>query len=330
MKRRTFLSGALGLSVAGGGALWMQRKQDNKLQSYTSAGIAFGTTISIQVLHHNARHAHAALDAAMAAVKQVDLLMSLHRADSQLSQLNREGRLDNPDAQFVQVLQSAQKLARLTDGAFDVTMQPLWVAASESEAATQADDSSKALALVDWRKLSVSNERILLSQTGMAVTVNGLAQGFGVDQALQALHQHGVQHALLDTGEFGTLGQRADGNAWTLGIRDPRHADQLVQALRMDGRRMATSGDYETRFSNDFSRHHIFDPHSGNSPTELASVTVLAPTGMLADGLSTAFMVMGVEKSLALAAQLDQVDVLCIDKQGKQTRTKNFPAVLSA
>ena len=328
MKRRTFLSGALGLSVAGGGALWMQLKQDSTLQSYTLAGIAFGTTISIQVLHHNARYAHSALDAAMAAVKQVDLLMSLHRADSQLSQLNRQGRLDNPDAQFVQVLQSAQKLARLTDGAFDVTVQPLWEAASE--AAAQADDSNKALALVDWRKLSVSNERILLSQTGMAVTVNGLAQGYGVDQALQALQQHGVQHALLDTGEFGTLGQRADGSAWTLGIRDPRHAEKLVQALPLDGRRMATSGDYETRFSHDFSRHHIFDPRSGNSPTELASVTVLAPTGMLADGLSTAFMVMGVEKSLALAAQLNQVDVLCIDKQGKQTRSKNFPAVRSA
>lgn len=324
MKRRTFLSGALGLSVAGAGGLWLQSKHDSKLRSYTAADIAFGTTISLQVLHHDAGLAHAALDAAVSAVKQVDALMSLHRSGSQLSQLNQHGRYDQPDARFVQVLQQAQELARLSDGAFDVTVQPLW------EAATHADTSTQALALVDWRKLSVSHERILLSQQGMAVTVNGLAQGYGVDQALQALQQHGIQHALLDTGEFGTLGQRIDGKAWTLGIRDPRHADQLVQALPLDGRRMATSGDYETRFSDDFSRHHIFDPHSGNSPTELASVTVLAPSGLLADGLSTAFMVMGVEKSLALAAQFDAVDVLCIDKQGRQSRSKYFPAALKA
>lgn len=324
MKRRTFLSGALGLSAAGAGGLWWQLKQDRQLQSYAAVGIAFGTTISIQVLHRDASLAQTALDAAMAAVKQIDALMSLYRADSQLSQLNLHGRFDHPDARFVQVLQTAQDLARRTDGAFDVTVQPLW------EAATQAGGNNKALAVVDWRKLSVSNERILLSEPGMAVTLNGLAQGYGLDQAIQVLQQHGIQHALLDTGEFGALGQRADGKAWTLGIRDPRHTNQLVQALPLDGRRMATSGDYETRFTDDFSRNHIFDPHSGNSPSELASVTVLAPSGLLADGLSTAFMVMGAQRSLSLAAQFDRVDLLCIDKQGKETRSAYFPALLAA
>lgn len=324
MKRRTFLSGALGVSIAGAGGLWLQLKQDGKLQSFAAAGIAFGTTISMQVLHHDARVAQAALDAAMAAVKQVDALMSLHRADSQLSQLNQHGHINQPDARFVHVLQTAQELAARTDGAFDVTVQPLW------DANVNADTSDKALALVDWRKLSLSSESINLSQQGMAVTLNGLAQGYGVDQALQVLQQHGIQHALLDAGEFGTLGQRADGTTWTLGIRDPRHADKLAQVLAMDGRRMATSGDYETRFSDDFKRHHIIDPLSGNSPSELASVTVLAPTGLLADGLSTAFMVMGAQRSLALAAQLDAVDVLCIDKQGKQSRSAMFPANLTS
>jgi thiamine biosynthesis lipoprotein len=324
MKRRTLLSGALGFSLAGAGGLWLTLQRDSKLQSYAAADIAFGTTISMQVLHHDASAAHVALAAAVAAVKQVDFLMSLHRPDSQLSLLNRHGHFDQPDARFVHVLQTAQELALRTDGAFDVTVQPLW------EAAVHAESGNNALSLVDWRKLSVSRERIQLSQAGMGVTLNGLAQGYGVDQALQVLQQHGIQHALLDTGEFGTLGQRADGKPWALGIRDPRHADQLAQMLAMDGRRMATSGDYETRFTDDFRQHHIFDPHSGSSPTELASVTVLAPTGLLADGLSTAFMVMGAEQSLALAAQFDRVDLLCIDKQGKQSRSAHFPTPLSA
>jgi thiamine biosynthesis lipoprotein len=93
----------------------------------------------------------------------------------------------------------------------------------------------------------------------------------------------------------------------------------------MDGRKVATSGDYATFFSSDFVHHHIFDPARGDSPPELASVTVVAPTGILADGLSTAFMVMGANKALALAAQLQDVDVMLIDKNGAIRKTAHFP-----
>ena len=85
----------------------------------------------------------------------------------------------------------------------------------------------------------------------------------------------------------------------------------------MDGRSLATSGDYETYFTPDFIHNHIFDPATGDSPKALASVTVAAPTGLLADGLSTALFVMGPKKSLQLLATLPQVDALLIDKNGK-------------
>jgi thiamine biosynthesis lipoprotein len=93
----------------------------------------------------------------------------------------------------------------------------------------------------------------------------------------------------------------------------------------MDGRKVATSGDYETFFSPDFVHHHIFDPKTGDSPLELASVTVVAPTGILADGLSTAFMVMGSDKALALTAKLHDVDTLLIHKNGLIRKSPNFP-----
>jgi thiamine biosynthesis lipoprotein len=91
--------------------------------------------------------------------------------------------------------------------------------------------------------------------------------------------------------------------------------------LEMDGRCVATSGDYATAFTADFSRHHIFDPATGASPSELAAVTVAAPSGMLADGLSTAFMVMGAQRALTLAAGMDGVDLVAIDKQGRRWRS---------
>ncbi len=317
MKRRTLLKATLGSAALGAGAWWAARE---RLQEYSTAGLAFGTTVSLRVLHDDEAGARAALADAMRAVQDVDRLMSLHRPDSQLSALNRDGRLAAPDARVVAVLREAQAVAQATGGAFDATVQPLWLAATGKLGADTA------LRRVDWRRLRVRDDEIRID-TGMAVTLNGIAQGYGVDVALAALRAHGVAHALLDTGEFATLGARDDGQPWTLAIRDPRDAQGIAHLLAADGRCLATSGDYGTSFSADFSRHHIVDPKTGASPQELASVSVLAPTGMQADALSTACMVMGTERSLRLARALPGVDVLCIAKDGSVRRSEGFASL---
>lgn len=319
MKRRTILKAALGGVALGGGAWWATREG---MREFSTAGMAFGTTVSLRVLHADEQVARGALRAAMTALHDIDRLMSLYRRDSELSRLNRTGELRAPDPRFVEVLRAAQATSQLTGGAFDATVQPLW------DAAIEQADPKRALTRVDWRKLEVGDDRVHLHGHGMAVTLNGIAQGYGVDVALAALHAQGIAHALLDTGELATLGRRDDGQPWTLAVRHPRDEHKSVHVLAADGRALATSGDYETVFSADFSRHHIFDPKTGKSPQELASVSVLAPTGMQADALSTSFMVMGAEKSLQLARSLANVDLLCIAKSGAVQRTAGFPASL--
>lgn len=318
MKRRTILSAALGAATLGIGGWWGVRA---RLQEFATGGTVFGTTVSLRALHDDEAGARTALSAAMDALYGIDRLMSLHRSDSALSQLNRDGVLNHPDTRLVAVLQAAQMTASMTDGAFDVTVQPLWAAASGRT------DAAAALTRVDWRKLAVSAAQVRLHEPGMAVTLNGIAQGYGADVALHTLRAHGIEHALLDTGEFASLGQRDDGQPWTLAVRDPRNPQAFAHVLSADGRCLATSGDYASYFSADFSRHHIVDPKTGVSPQELASVSVLAPNGMQADALSTACMVLGMEKSLQLAARLPEVDVLCIAKSGEMRRSGGFPDV---
>ncbi len=315
MKRRTVLTAMLGLPVLGATGLWLREPQ---LRSYTDAGIVFGTTVSMTVLHENETVARAALSSAFTALRAVDALMSVYRADSQVGRLNQVGWLYQPDPRLVQVLDTAQHLSRLTDGAFDVTVQPLWHAANAQQPVLPA------LSRVDWRKLDVSDRELRLRETGMALTLNGIAQGYGADQALAALKRHGIRHALLDTGELASLGTNETGDPWSLAVRDPRDENRYAQVLAADGRCLASSGDYATRFTDDFSQHHIVDPHTGSSPTELAAVSVLAPSGLLADGISTACMVLGTMKSLALAASLKDVDVLCITKAGVMHRSPGF------
>jgi thiamine biosynthesis lipoprotein len=297
---------------------------------YTGAALAFGTTVSVTVRHADEAVARRAIDAALAAVKRVQRLMSIHDAGSEVFRLNRDGVLNAPAPELLAVLRHARDLSQLTNGAFDITVQPLWQASRQAFGQGRPPSQAErehARALVGWRHVEASRERVLLRKRGMRITLNGLAQGYAADLALRAVRQHGVAHALLDTGEFASAGAAED-RPWTLGVPDPRAPGRMAASFALDGRSVATSGDDEAAFTRDFVHHHIFDPATGGSPAELASVTVLAPTALEADGLSTAFMVMGARCAHSLAARLGGVDLLTIDKRGQAWRSPGFPGPL--
>ncbi|GJI99397.1 FAD:protein FMN transferase [Duganella caerulea] len=324
MKRRTFIASAVG--AIGGVSACAWRGSDTL---HRGAALAFGTTISISVVHEDAELAGRAIADGLKAAQTIDHLMSIYHPGSQVYQLNRDGILARPDARLLEVLNQAAQLSHLSAGAFDVTVQPLWRLYSESAARGGLPSDAerrRAQALVGWRQLEIGDAAIRFRREGMALTLNGLAQGYAADQALAAVQAHGIRHALLDTGEFVARGRQSLSHPWILGVRDPRDANALAATLYAQGCSVATSGDYECTFTPDYKHHHIFDPAAGDSPDELASVTVLAPNAMLADGLSTAFMVMGWERASALASRLPAVDLMAIDKQGREKRSAGFPS----
>ena len=123
-----------------------------------------------------------------------------------------------------------------------------------------------------------------------------------------------------------TLGGKARGEAWTVGIQHPRRDDAYLRWRSCEGRCLATSGDYATAFGSDRRDHHIFDPHTGRSPQELASVSVVAPTATQADALSTALFVLGADGGLALLEATPGADALFVLKDGTTLATSGFPA----
>lgn len=271
--------------------------------------------------------AEQALDAAFAELETVEQVMSLYRPDSQVCRLNRNRRLDRPHPYLIEVLAMAEQSARLSDGAFDITVQPLWVlfAACQKQNRLPTDvEIADTRACVDWRAVEISRDDVHLRTPATAITLNGIAQGFAADRAIAALRDHGVKHALVNSGEVGSLGRKPDGHDWIVGIQHPREPDAFVSLAALRGRSLATSGDYETAFSADLSKHHIFDPRTGESPSELASVSIAAPTAMQADALSTTAMVLGPARTLALMETLSDVDVLLVLKQGHVIRTPGF------
>lgn len=324
MRRRTLIAaGAFGLGSLSGLPCLAQAG----LRLHCGAALAFGTTVSVAVRHADADVAQEAIRDALALVAQVHCLMSIYDPASEVFRLNRDGALRRPDPRLLAVLRHARALSLLSNGAFDITVQPLWQAgrrAAQRGGVPTREERERARALTGWQDVEANSEQVVLRRPGMRITLNGLAQGYAADLALRAVRRHGIVDALLDTGEYAPGGD-AGGRPWMLGVLDPRAADSLAAAFAADGRCVATSGDYAAAFTADYLHHHIVDPATGQSPPGLASVTVLAPTALEADGLSTTCMVLGARRAHALAARLPGVDLLTIDKRGHAWRSHGFP-----
>ncbi len=327
--RRRFLflvGGAGGLASLG----LMSGFRSGGLHKAERSDRALGADVSITALHEDPRNAAQAVDAAFAELDRIEETMSLYRPHSQLCRLNREGILDNPDPSLVEVLSAARSVSERSDGAFDATVQPLWQLYAEAQKegrlpeATAVED---ARGKVDWRRVEISPRRIRLQGRGTAVTLNGIAQGYASDRVREVLRSRGVRQALVNTGEFGSLGRKADGSPWTVGIQHPRQPDAYIALARLEDRFLSTSGDYATLFSPDFRHHHIFDPRTGLSPGDFSSVTILARTGMEADALTKVLFVLGLEKGLEQVLSVPGADALCVLKDGRMVTTRDFPRV---
>ncbi|MCR6630507.1 MAG: FAD:protein FMN transferase [Magnetospirillum sp.] len=240
-------------------------------------------------------------------LERLEAVFSLYRPDSALCRLNAAGALDAPPLDLVRVLGDAAILSAASDGAFDVTVQPLWRLYAQTLAATgrppATPEIEAARHLVDWRGIEVSPARIALARPGMAVTLNGLAQGTISDRVSEMLRRHGFAHALVDLGEISAPGPHADLRPWQVAVRDPADHTRTLRRLSLTGGGMATSEALGSSFAPGGAFGHVLDPASGRPRLEVASVTVRAASATLADGLSTALAVAGPARAGGILAR---------------------------
>lgn len=273
-------------------------------------GSALGAPAQL-IVHHHDREVAARLIARTAAeIARLEAIFSLYAADSALSRLNRLGALAAPPPELVELLEKCRTVWRLTDGAFDPTVQPLWLAYAHHFAAPDADPAgpprdriNAALALVGLDKVAFNGDRISFARPGMALTLNGIAQGFITDRAIETLRAGGIASALADIGEIRALGRRSDGSPWQVGIAGSDTPLELVD------RAVATSSAAGFRFAGPDSPGHLLDPRSGMAASLHESVSVLAPEAAFADALATAFCLMPQTRIDALLPSLPGIEV---------------------
>jgi thiamine biosynthesis lipoprotein len=324
LNRRNFLS--LGTGMAAQMAHGTSWGSDSAVKKYFRKAKALGTDVKITVLHRDEEIARKGIDSALNKIEHVEQLMSLYRPDSQLSLLNRKGVLRNPHPDLVAVIRKSMGLSKLTEGAFDVTVQPLWnlyTRHAQFGSLPSENEIAKVRRRIGWEHVRIEEDIIFFDRPGMQVTLNGVAQGMAADFARQALEEGGIRDALIDAGEFNAIGSPRRKDAWHIAVQHPRQEGNIAKT-GLQGRCLSTSGDYGTKFSDDYRHHHLFDPRTGISPAELSAVSVAAPTALEADALSTALFVLGPDKAKEMAESMKEVDALFISKSGDMTATDGF------
>ena len=307
--RRRFLKiiGLASIGAISGTALVKLTKTDI-LQKVTWQGIALGSPAEITIYHPNQKEAEDILSESHKKLVQLENLFSLYKENSQLSMLNKNGYVKNPHPDMLALINLSKKYAEMTDGAFDVTVQPLWNLYNEAFIKTNKppleSEIEKTLSLVDWRSISVSKNLINYEKEGMSSTLNGIAQGYITDKISEHLINSDINNTLVQLGEYRGIGDHPDGRPWRLLLSNPEHTDSIGQ-IEFTNAAVATSAGLGTPFDLTGKHHHIFDPKNGYNANNYLQVSVTSKTAAEADALATAFLILNLKASEKIARSLN-------------------------
>jgi thiamine biosynthesis lipoprotein len=278
------------ITILGAVAITSCRRRD-PLRTFT--GIAFGTDVHFQA-HGISESVFKRLSAQCSArLREIESLFSLYDPASAISRLNREGNIENPSPEFLRLLRTAVEYGEKTGGIFDITVQPLWnwrqkwkEANLTERAAMEKTSWDEALALVDYQQLDITEAAIGFIKKGMAITLNGIVQGYATDQIIALLGKGGVSNALVNIGEYAALGSAPDGKPWSVELSASGERVALPS-----GSALAVSAGSGHTFDPEGRFHHIFRPADGANTRPKSTIVVTAPTATEADALSTTFAV---------------------------------------
>ncbi|MCC5970034.1 MAG: FAD:protein FMN transferase [Pararhodobacter sp.] len=257
---------------------------------YQWRGTALGADASITLAHPQAE---GIVQSALAEIARLERIFSLHDRQSALVQLNSGGRLTNPPFELLECLTLCRSVHAASGGLFDPTIQPLWALYAEHHAINRAPSNAAlvaARARTGWTGLIFDTTTASL-RPGMALSLNGVAQGYIADRVADLLRAEGLENVLVNTGEFQAIGGQPQGGAWPVTLDDGErlHRDAVI----LENEALASSAPHGITFDQAGRISHILNPLTGQpAPARWRLISVTAPRAALADALSTAFCLM--------------------------------------
>ncbi len=268
LTRRRFMTS---IALAGAYAAWPFKDVLAHAPLYTWRGILLGADVQMTFAHESPETAEQIAKKCVGEIKRLENIFTLYDSHSELSRLNANGYIDTPSTEFIDIVKRANHMNTLTDGAFDITVRPL--------------ENGVKNASIGMDKLEFNEEHIRFKGENMALTLNGIAQGYITDRATDLLKQEGLTNVLVELGEKRAIGDHPSGRPWFLA------ADGYDAPIPLIDQALATSA---SRSPND-GKPHIFDPKTALPVTSHKMISVKATNATDADALSTAFMGMNAQ-----------------------------------
>ena len=266
-----------------------------------------------------------AINAAFNRIKEIEDIASIFDEESEASFLNKNGYLDNPSQDFLNLINSSIEYYNITGGVFDITVQPLLDLLSVGELwkedpEVQAQRIEETFPVIGSDKIIISDDRIEFNVDGMAITFGGIAQGYAVDEAMKIIKGFGIKQALVNiSGDIYSMGVKPGNEKWTVELENPNTATSTdtdmepLPTFVFTDKAVTTSGNYYRYYDPEGEVGHIMDPRTGYSADTCISSTVIADTCIEADALATSVFVLGPEDGMDLVESLDGVEALIID-----------------
>lgn len=281
-----------------------------------------GTVADIAVVHRDERYAQAAIDAAIAELRHIDRTMTRFSDSSEIGRANLKAGSEpvSISPATALVLEEALRWAKASDGAFDPCLGravALWDVGHRSEPPAAVQVRGLA-ARRFYRSLEIGElagkPAVFIGDRDAAIDLGGIAKGYAVDRAVEALRAFGIYSGLVNVGgDLYALGVSEDGDAWKVGIRNPDDPDGLVGVVEVSEAAVATSGDYVQYFQHGGRRfHHLLDPSTGEPRrAAMRSVTAKADHCMSADAAATTvFGMAGPDAERLLRARRPDVGIV--------------------
>ena len=256
-------------------------------------------------------------------VNRLENIFSLYRNESSISKLNQQGFLQNPPSEMVALLRIANHISKISDGGFDITIQPLWQLHAHYARKKQiapADAIEKTREKIGWQYLRVSPNRIEFTKPDMAISLNGIAQGYITDRIADLLRGHGLNHIFINMGEMRALGKMSNHRPWKVNqkiysnIDGQKDEPAPLPAIALDNHALATSEPYplKAKGTRQNFAHYFINPKNGAVQADYRLIQIVAKEAVFADALSTA---------LALSPQANHAAILRRGRAAQAWRT---------
>ncbi|NLK62376.1 MAG: FAD:protein FMN transferase [Fusobacteria bacterium] len=290
----------------------------NKLKKVTKENFYFNTYIQITVYNENKNIALDAINKAFTEIERIDNFYNSYKKDSSIYKLN-ENKQIVVDEELKYILSEIEKIYRLTEGNYDITIKPLielWEnSVNNNKRIPNSEEISEILGNIDFSKVVIDEKNILKIGKNQRINTGSFLKGYAIKNAKKILKENGINSGLITAvSSIETINGKNNNENWNIAIENPNNQNVILKTLSLNNKAVGVSGDYQNYYEvNGNKYHHILDVNTGFPINDKKMVVVIAEDSFIADIYSTALFTLEIDKILKIINNIDNIEVLVVD-----------------